>query len=72
MIGQNTHSRNIFSVHGFLNLSVTERNQKIFSKGEQTIVSGDFAKKLRRNFSLMFSSCNPFSSKRSAAKRTQL
>ena len=22
MIGQNTHSRNIFSVHGFLNLSV--------------------------------------------------
>ena len=23
MIGQNTHSRNIFSVHGFLNLSVT-------------------------------------------------
>ena len=27
MIGQNTHSRNIFSVHGFLNLSV--RNPSI-------------------------------------------
>ena len=41
VIGQNTHSRNIFSVHGFLNLSVIEKKSSqeysvvIFVEGEK-------------------------------------
>jgi len=53
--------------------SLTERNQMIFSKGDQTMVSfWRFCQETKQNFSLMFSSCNPFLSQRSAAKRTQV
>ena len=45
VIGQNTYSRNIFSVHGFLNLSVKsrqlERDSFLFGASGQTTLFSD-------------------------------
>ena len=38
VIGQNTHSMNIFSVHGFLNLSVNEIYRPLLSHFNRTDV----------------------------------